>query len=59
MSRPQIQEEAVMQLADMLEQALKPDGIAIVLKADHLCTQWRGVKDNSHMTNSVMRGAFL
>jgi len=59
MSRPQIQEEAIMQLADMLEQTLKPDGLAIVLKADHLCTQWRGVKDNSHMTNSVMRGAFL
>jgi GTP cyclohydrolase I len=59
MSRPQIQEEAIMQLADMLEMTLKPDGIAIVLKADHLCTQWRGVKDNSHMTNSVMRGAFL
>ena len=59
MSRPQIQEEAIMQLADILDSALKPDGIAIVLKADHLCTQWRGVKDNSHMTNSVMRGAFL
>ncbi len=59
MSRPQIQEEAVMQLADILEKSLRPDGIAIVLKADHLCTQWRGVKDNSHMTNSVMRGAFL
>ena len=59
MSRPQIQEEAIMQLADMLEKSLRPDGIAIVLKADHLCTQWRGVKDNSHMTNSVMRGTFL
>ena len=59
MSRPQIQEEAIMQLADMLERKLRPDGLAIVLKADHLCTQWRGVKDNSHMTNSVMRGAFL
>lgn len=59
MSRPQIQEEAVMQLADLLEQTLRPDGIAIVLEADHLCTQWRGVKDSSHMTNSVMRGAFL
>ncbi len=59
MSRPQIQEEAVVQLADMLESALHPDGIAIVLEADHLCTQWRGVKDGSHMTNSVMRGSFL
>jgi GTP cyclohydrolase I len=59
MSRPQIQEEAIMQLADLLERTLCPDGIAIVLEADHLCTQWRGVKDNSHMINSVMRGAFL
>jgi GTP cyclohydrolase I len=59
MSRPQIQEEAVMQLADLLEATLQPDGLAIVLEADHLCTQWRGVKDNSHMVNSVMRGAFL
>jgi GTP cyclohydrolase I len=59
MSRPQIQEEAVVQLADLLERSMKPDGIAIVIEADHLCTQWRGVKDVSHMTNSVMRGAFL
>jgi len=59
MSRPQIQEEAVMQLADMLERRLQPDGLAIVLEADHFCMQWRGVKDESHMTNSIMRGAFL
>ena len=59
MSRPQIQEEAIMQLADLLERTLRPDGLAIVLEADHLCTQWRGVKDNSHMVNSVMRGTFL
>ncbi|HET9748096.1 MAG TPA: GTP cyclohydrolase I [Casimicrobiaceae bacterium] len=59
MSRPQIQEEAIMQLADLLDSVLRPDGLAIVLEADHLCTQWRGVKDNSHMVNSVMRGAFL
>jgi GTP cyclohydrolase I len=59
MSRPQIQEEAVMQLADELEGRLKPDGLAIVLEADHFCMVWRGVKDESHMTNSIMRGAFL
>ncbi len=59
MSRPQIQEEAVVQLADLLENAMRPNGLAIVLKANHLCTQWRGVKDSSHMTNSVMRGSFL
>ncbi|MGA8055236.1 MAG: GTP cyclohydrolase I [Burkholderiales bacterium] len=59
MSRPQIQEEAVMQLADLLEARLAPDGLAIVLDADHFCMQWRGVKDESHMVNSIMRGAFL
>jgi GTP cyclohydrolase I len=59
MSRPQIQEEAVMQLADLLESRIQPDGIAIVIEADHFCTQWRGVRDASHMVNSVMRGAFL
>ena len=59
MSRPQIQEEAVIQLADELERRMRPDGLAFVLEADHFCMQWRGVKDESHMTNSVMRGAFL
>jgi GTP cyclohydrolase I len=59
MSRPQIQEEAVMQLADLLEARLEPEGVALVLEADHYCTQWRGVKDETHMTNSIMRGAFL
>ena len=59
MSRPQIQEEAVMHLADLLEERLQPEGVALVLEADHYCMQWRGVKDESHMTNSIMRGAFL
>jgi len=59
MTRPQIQEEAVMQIADLFEARLKPDGVALVLEADHFCMHWRGVKDESHMTNSVMRGAFL
>lgn len=60
MSRPQIQEEAVVMLADALEARVKPDGLAVVMEADHSCMQWRGVKDNdSLMINSVMRGAFL
>lgn len=60
MARPQIQEEAVIQLADLLQDKMRPDGIAIVLRADHYCMQWRGVKDmNSKMVNSVMRGSFL
>ena len=60
MSRPQIQEEAVKMLADQLQERVKPDGLAIVMEADHFCMHWRGVKDDeSQMTNSVMRGAFL
>lgn len=60
MSRPQIQEEAVVMLADELERRIKPDGLAVVMEADHFCMHWRGVKDEeSVMINSVMRGAFL
>jgi len=60
MARPQIQEEAVTQLADLLQDKMQPDGLAIVMRADHFCMQWRGVKDiDSKMVNSVMRGSFL
>jgi GTP cyclohydrolase I len=60
MSRPQIQEEAVTMLANELQARVKPDGLAIVMEADHFCMHWRGVKDDeSMMTNSVMRGSFL
>ena len=59
MSRPQIQEEAIVQLADLIEARLRPDGLAVVLDADHFCMHWRGVKDESRMMNSVMRGVFL
>jgi GTP cyclohydrolase I len=60
MSRPQIQEEAVVMLANELESRVQPDGLAIVMEADHFCMHWRGVKDDdAMMTNSVMRGSFL
>jgi GTP cyclohydrolase I len=60
MSRPQIQEEAITQLADMLVKKVSPDGLAVVMEADHFCMHWRGVKDDdARMTTSVMRGAFL
>lgn len=60
MGRPQIQEEAVVQLADLIEQKTRPDGVAVVMEATHFCMGWRGVKDlDSRMLNSVMRGAFL
>jgi len=60
MSRPQIQEEAVVQLADLIQLKTQPDGLAIVMEASHYCMAWRGVKDlDSKMINSVMRGVFL
>jgi GTP cyclohydrolase I len=60
MGRPQIQEEAVVQLADLIQDKTQPDGLALVMEASHYCMSWRGVKDmDSKMINSVMRGAFL
>jgi GTP cyclohydrolase I len=60
MGRPQIQEEAVVQLADLIQEKTQPDGLAIVMEATHFCMGWRGVKDlDSRMINSVMRGVFL
>ncbi|HOB68123.1 GTP cyclohydrolase I [Ottowia sp.] len=60
MGRPQIQEEAVVQLADLIQHKTKPDGLALVMQATHFCMAWRGVKDmDSKMINSVMRGVFL
>jgi GTP cyclohydrolase I len=60
MGRPQIQEEAVVQLADLIQKKTQPDGLAIVMEASHFCMGWRGVKDvDSKMINSVMRGSFL
>lgn len=60
MGRPQIQEEAVVQLADIIQERTQPDGLAIVMEASHFCMGWRGVRDlDSKMINSVMRGVFL
>ena len=60
MNRPQIQEEAIVMLADALQQRVQPEGLAVVMEASHMCMHWRGVKDDGAlMKNSVMRGAFL
>jgi GTP cyclohydrolase IA len=60
MSRPQIQEEAITQVAELLIDKVQPDGLAVVMEADHFCMHWRGVKDtDTKMINSVMRGSFL
>ena len=60
MSRPQIQEEAITQMAELLMTKVSPDGLAEIMEADHFCMHWRGVKDSeTKMVNSVMRGSFL
>jgi len=59
MNRPHIQEEAVIMLADEIEKAVQPLGIAIMLSATHMCMTWRGVKDNDvKMNNIFYRGVF-
>jgi GTP cyclohydrolase I len=58
-SRPHIQEEAVLMLADEIERLCEPQGLAILLKAQHYCMKWRGVKEpQASMINSVVRGDF-
>lgn len=60
MGRPQIQEEAIIQLADLIMEKTRPDGLAVVMECSHFCMSWRGVREtDSKMLNSVMRGAFL
>ncbi len=58
-SRPHIQEEAVMILADEIERLCEPQGVGIILKAQHYCMKLRGVKEqHCSMVNSVVRGDF-
>ena len=58
-SRPHIQEEAVIILADEIERLCEPKGLAILVKAQHYCMKWRGVKEpQTSMMNSVGRGDF-
>jgi GTP cyclohydrolase I len=57
-ARPQIQEEMTVQIADEIEAAIAPRGVAVIVKATHHCMISRGVKEHSDavMTTSVMRG---
>lgn len=59
LARPQIQEEATVQLADLIQNLINPRGLAVVIEATHQCMTWRGVKESeTKMSTSVMRGAF-
>lgn len=57
--RLQVQERMTRQIADFIDEALMPKGVAVVVEALHLCTMMRGVKkQNSRMTTSTVHGAF-
>lgn len=59
LKRPQIQEEAAVQLADLLEAKTRPAGLAVMIDAQHSCMSWRGVKETeSRMGTNVWRGVF-
>lgn len=55
----QVQERLTEQIADYLEERLKPKGLAVVLEAEHMCMTIRGVQSPGTMTyTAVMRGFF-
>ncbi|HNT24839.1 MAG TPA: GTP cyclohydrolase I FolE [Anaerolineales bacterium] len=57
--RLQVQERMTKQIADFLNEALRPRGVAVVVEGLHLCTMMRGVKkQNARMTTSAVHGAF-
>ena len=57
--RPQLQERLTSQLADVIMSTLEPAGVAVVIKAQHLCMTMRGIrKPGSDTVTSAMRGVF-
>jgi len=57
--RPQLQERLTSQIADAIMDGLAPDGVAVVIEAEHLCMTMRGVqKPGAVMITSAMRGGF-
>ncbi|RJP81331.1 MAG: GTP cyclohydrolase I FolE [Candidatus Zixiibacteriota bacterium] len=55
--RPQLQERMTTDIAEMLMRVLKPLGVFVIIKAQHLCTSMRGVKKAGALTvTSSMRG---
>ena len=57
--RPQLQERLTGQVADVITEGLSPDGVAVVIEAEHLCMTMRGVqKPGTTLITSAIRGAF-
>ncbi|MDA0973025.1 MAG: GTP cyclohydrolase I FolE [Bacteroidetes bacterium] len=58
--RLQVQERLTNEIRDCIQDTLKPVGVAVVIEAQHMCMQMRGVqKQNSFTTTSAFTGAFL
>ncbi len=57
--RPQLQERLTSQIADSIMEGLAPDGVAVVIEAEHLCMTMRGVqKPGTRLVTSAIRGGF-
>jgi GTP cyclohydrolase I len=57
--RPQVQERLTTQIADALASVLQPDGVLVMIEAEHLCMSMRGVKKPGSLTvTSAVRGLF-
>ena len=57
--RPQLQERMTSQIADAILEVLQPDGVAVVVQAEHLCMTMRGIKKpGSNVLTSATRGLF-
>jgi GTP cyclohydrolase I len=57
--RPQLQERLTTQVADSIVEALQPQGVAVVIEAEHMCMTMRGVKKpGANIVTSAMRGVF-
>jgi len=57
--RPQLQERMTSQIADTILEVLQPDGVAVVIQAEHLCMTMRGIKKpGSNVITSATRGLF-
>ncbi len=58
--RPQLQERLTEQIAQTLEEELRPQGVMVVIEARHLCVEMRGIKKPGALTvTSAIRGIFL
>ncbi len=57
--RPQLQERMTSQIADAIVEAVQPDGVAVIIQAEHLCMTMRGIKKpGSNVITSATRGLF-